>query len=127
MSEYQYYEFQAIDRSLTPEEQWAVARLSSRVAPHPRRAIFTYSFGGDLPRRAKDLLTDYYDAMLYMSSWGTRQLMFRFPKTLVDADKMRRYSIVTQAYPPDAIGVSTQGEYVILDIRLGLGERRKRI
>ena len=42
MSEYQYYEFQAIDRPLTPEEQEAVARLSSRVAPHPRRAVFVY-------------------------------------------------------------------------------------
>ena len=42
MSEYQYYEFQAIDRPLTPEEQEAVARLSSRVAPHPRRTVFVY-------------------------------------------------------------------------------------
>jgi hypothetical protein len=31
MSEYQYYEFQAIDRPLTPEEQAEVQRLSSRV------------------------------------------------------------------------------------------------
>jgi hypothetical protein len=41
MSEYQYYEFQAIDRPLTPEEQAAVARLSSRTEPHPWRAVFT--------------------------------------------------------------------------------------
>lgn len=31
MSEYQYYESQAIDRSLTPEEQRAVARLSGHM------------------------------------------------------------------------------------------------
>ena len=66
MSEYQYYEFQAIDRPLTSEEQRAVARLSSRVALHPRRAVFTYSFGGGLPRRAEDVLVDYYDAS---STW----------------------------------------------------------
>jgi hypothetical protein len=35
MSEYQYYEFQAIDRPLTAEEQQAVSKLSSRVEPHP--------------------------------------------------------------------------------------------
>ena len=39
MSEYQYYEFQAIDRPLTPKEQQAVAQLSSRVDPHPRDLI----------------------------------------------------------------------------------------
>ena len=125
MSEYQYYEFQAMDRPLTPEEQRAVAQLSSRVEPHPRRAIFTYSFGGGLPRRAEDLLRDYYDAMLYLANWGSRQLMFRFPKTLVDAEAMRQYNVATQEYPSDAIGVSTRGEYVILDIQLheegGLG------
>ena len=125
MSEYQYYEFQAIDRPLTPEEQRAVARLSSRVAPHPRRAVFTYSFGGDLRRRADDLLVDYYDAMLYLANWGSRQLMFRFPQTLVDVERMRQYNLVTRAYPYDVIGVSTRGAYVVLDIRLdeadGLG------
>jgi hypothetical protein len=125
VSEYQYYEFQAIDRPLTSEEQRAVARLSSRVAPHPRRAAFTYSFGGGLPRRAGDVLVDYYDAMLYLANWGSSQLMFRFPGTLVDAGMMQQYNTVTQAHPSDTIGVTTQGEYVVLDIRLheeeGLG------
>jgi hypothetical protein len=40
MSEYQYYEFQAIDRPLTSEEQAAVAGLSSRTEPHPWRVVF---------------------------------------------------------------------------------------
>jgi hypothetical protein len=44
MSEYQYYEFQALDRPLTQEEQEAVASLSSRVDPHPRRAVFVYHY-----------------------------------------------------------------------------------
>jgi hypothetical protein len=46
---YQYYEFQAIDRLLTAEEQQAVARLSSRVDPHPRQAVFVYHWSDDLP------------------------------------------------------------------------------
>jgi hypothetical protein len=118
MSEYQYYEFQAIDRPLTSEEQQAVARLSSRVEPHPRRAVFTYSFGGDLRRRAADVLAEYYDAMLYLTNWGSRQLMFRFPSVLVDMEKVRQYEVVTQEYPSDAVGVYAQGEYTILDIQL---------
>jgi len=125
LSEYQYYEFQAIDRPLTEEEQQAVARLSSRVDPHPRRAVFTYSFGGGLRRRAEDLLAEYYDAMLYLANWGSRQLMFRFPKSLVDREQMQQYNVATMDYPSDAVNVYTKDEYAILDIQLheeeGLG------
>ncbi|MDY7078341.1 MAG: hypothetical protein SXV54_15600 [Chloroflexota bacterium] len=125
MSEYQYYEFQAIDRPLTPEEQQAVAELSSRVSPHPWRAVFTYSYGGSLYRRAENVLVKYYDAMLYLANWGSRQLMVRFPKVLVDSDRMRQYNLETTDYPSDIIQVDIQGEYAILDIQLneenGLG------
>ena len=125
MSEYQYYEFQAIDRPLTEEEQQAVAQLSSRVDPHPRRAVFTYSFGGGLRRRAEDLLAEYYDAMLYLANWGSRQFMFRFPKALVDLGQMQQYNVVTMDYPSEAVNLYTKGEYAILDIQLheeeGLG------
>jgi len=125
MSEYQYYEFQAIDRPLTEEEQRAVAELSSRVAPHPRRAVFTYSFGGSLRRRPEDLLADYYDAMLYLANWGSRQLMFRFPKTLVDVAEMQQYEVVTHEVASDAVAAYTRDEHAILDIQLheeeGLG------
>jgi len=118
MSEYQYYEFQAIDRPLTEKEQQAVAQLSSRVSPHPRRAVFTYSFGGSLGRRPEDLLAEYYDAMLHLANWGSRQLAFRFPKSLIDAEQMQQYNVVTTDYSSNAVGVYTKGEYVILDIQL---------
>ena len=118
MSEYQYYEFQAIDRPLTPGAQQAVAQLSSRVSPHPWRAVFTYSYGGGLRRSPEDLLADYYDAMLYLANWGSRRLMFRFPRSLVDADRMRQYNVETTEYPADIVQVDTRGEYVILDIQL---------
>ncbi|MFM6321848.1 MAG: hypothetical protein ACKPGT_21645 [Microcystis sp.] len=42
MSEYQYYEFQAIDRPLTQEERAAIGELSSRVKPTATSASFTY-------------------------------------------------------------------------------------
>jgi len=45
MSEYQYYEFQAIDRHLTQEERAAIGELSSRVKPTATSASFTYSYG----------------------------------------------------------------------------------
>ena len=119
MTEYQYYEFQAIDRSLTPEEQQAVARLSSRVAPHPRRAVFTYSFGGGLSLRAEDLLARYYDAMLCLANWGSRQLMFRFPRELIDLDQMQQYAAELWGSFVNAIRVEVEGQYVVLNIDLG--------
>jgi len=122
MSEYQYYEFQALDRPLTPEEQQAVAQLSSRVEPHPWRAIFTYSYGGGLYPRAEDVLAEYYDAMLYLANWGSRQLMFRFPRTLVDPVRMRQYNVETTDYPSDIIQVDVKDEYAILNIQLDAEE-----
>jgi hypothetical protein len=118
MSEYEYYEFQAIDRPLTPEEQRAVAQLSSRVEPHPRRAVFTYSFGGSLRRRAEDVLAEYYDAMLCLANWGSRQLMFRFPRALVSLEQLQQYNVVTTDYPSDHVSAYSKGEYAILDIQL---------
>lgn len=113
MSEYQYYEFQAIDRPLTEEEQQAVARLSSRVDPHPRRAVFVYHYG-DFRGDPEKILAQYYDAMLYITSWGSRQLMFRFPKSLLDLESVQAY-----CRPPiveDYISCSTVGEYAILNV-----------
>jgi hypothetical protein len=116
MSEYQYYEFRAIDRPLTEEEQQAVARLSSRVDPHPWRAVFTYSWS-DFPGQPGEVLARYYDAMLYMANWGSRRLMFRFPRALVNLDQMEQYRVETVDYASDALAVYTVGEYVVLDIQ----------
>lgn len=113
MSTYQCYEFQAIDRLLTPEEQQAVAQLSSRVHPHPRQAVFVYHwsrFRGD-PR---EILTKYYDAMLYITNWGSRQLMFRFPRAALDLERATVYCqpLIVEDY----VSFSTEGAYTILNI-----------
>ena len=68
LSENQYHEFQTIDRPLTEEEQRAVSRLSSRVDPHPRQAVFVYHYS-DLPANAMQLLAKYYDAMFEIGAW----------------------------------------------------------
>lgn len=118
MSEYQYYEFQAIDRPLTREEQEAVASLSSRVQPHPRRAAFVYHYG-DFRGNAEAVLAKYYDAMFYYANWGSRHLLFRFPAALVDAAAMAQYSVATDGdYPSKAITVEQSGDYVVVGIRL---------
>jgi len=111
MSEYQYYEFQAIDRPLTPEEQKAVASLSSRVEPHPRRAIFVYHYS-DFRGSARELLAEYYDAFFYIANWGTVRLGFRFPKHLVDYDEIQPYFI------DDYVTGEVVGDYILVEIRM---------
>jgi hypothetical protein len=90
MSEYQYYEFRAIDRPLTEEEQRTVGKLSSRVDLSPTQAVFVYNYS-DFPADAEEILARYFDAMLYMANWGSCQLMFRFPKTVIDLEQVRPY------------------------------------
>lgn len=118
MSEYQYYEFQTIDRPLTEDEQAAISELSSRVALTPTQAIFTYQYG-DFRGDEQQVLARYFDALLYLANWGTQRLMFRFPKALIDLEAVTAYCI------EDNITVETIGDQVILDIQFndeeGLG------
>ncbi len=90
--EYQYYEFQAIDRHLTKAEQEYVQSLSSRVRPTATRAVFTYSYA-DFPGRPLSVLEKCFDAMLYMANWGSYQLAFRFPKSAVNIQVLESYCV----------------------------------
>ncbi|MEG4856127.1 hypothetical protein QUB75_00860 [Microcoleus sp. K1-B6] len=111
MSEYQYYEFQSVDRRLTQSEQEALSQLSSRAQISSSRAIFVYSYG-DLPGQEKQLLIKYFDAMFYIANWGSLQLMFRFPKGLIDIELMQKYCV------EDIVEVSEINNFVILEISI---------
>ena len=113
MSEYQYYEFQALDRRLTQTEQAAIAELSSRVHLTATSASFVYNYS-DLPASPEKVLEQYFDAMLYISNWGSRRLMFRFPIELLQVDAIKPYCV------PFATTVMTTDKYALLDISLSL-------
>jgi hypothetical protein len=109
MSEYQYYEFQATDKPLTEKECSIVSDLSSRAIVSPTHAIFTYSYS-DFRGDPEKLLFNYFDAMLYMANWGTRQIYFKFPKDLIKEDEIKRYCI------PHAISLIKNRKYFVLNI-----------
>jgi hypothetical protein len=111
MSEYQFYEFRAIDQPLSDEDMAAVRQISSRVEPTRTRATFVYNYG-DFPRDPKSVLVQYFDAMIYLANWGSKQLLFRFPRNLIDLERVKLYAV------EDVINFSTIGEYVVLDISL---------
>ena len=109
--EYQYYEFQAIDRPLTKAEQDYVQSLSSRVRPTATRAVFTYSHA-DFRGSPLSVLEKCFDAMLYMANWGSYQLAFRFPKAAVNLSALESYCV------DNIIEVSTAAKYVTLNIEI---------
>ena len=109
--EYQYYEFQAIDRPLTKAEQDYVQSLSSRVRPTATSAVFTYSYG-DFRGSPLSVLERCFDAMLYMANWGSYQLAFRFPKSAINVSQLTPYCV------DNIIEVLTGDKYVILNIEI---------
>ena len=90
MSEYQYYEFQAVDRPLTDVEVRELRAVSSRADITPTRFVNEYSWG-DFKGRPEKWMERYFDAFLYLANWGSRQLMLRFPADALDLETAQRY------------------------------------
>lgn len=111
MSEYQYYEFQAVDRPLTPEEQAEVSRISSRTTATAYSASFVYHYS-DLRANEEDLLAKYFDALLYLANWGTSRLLFRFPRSAIEEETLQPY------FYGDDIDIQTRGNYIIFEMSL---------
>ncbi|MGD2158057.1 MAG: hypothetical protein PVG32_14370 [Anaerolineales bacterium] len=109
MSEYQYHEWQTVDRVLTAEEQAEVDSLSSHIEVSSSRAVVTYHWS-DFRHDPKQVLLEYFDADFYMANWGTLRLMFRFPKGLVEEEAITPYLL------EEFVSFETVGDYQILDL-----------
>lgn len=109
MSEYQYYEFLALDRPLTTAEQAEVGRLSTRATITATSFTNEYHWG-DFRGSPHELMELYYDAHLYFANWGTRRVMFRLPRPLLDPELAAQYGVDPQ------VTVSATPDHVILDI-----------
>lgn len=79
MSEYQYYEFRAIDRALTDRHMRELRAISTRAAISRTSFSNYYTYGG-LKANPRDLLVKYFDARCtsptgYSWKWrsGTRR------------------------------------------------------
>lgn len=90
MSEYQYYEFQAIDRPLGDAERKALRAISSRARITATSFTNHYEWG-DLKGDPKKLVEQYFDLHLYLANWAARRLMIRLPKRLVDVSRLASF------------------------------------
>jgi len=109
MSEYQYYEFLAVDRPLTAAEQAEVRQLSTRARITATSFTNEYHWG-DFKGSPDQMMQRYYDAHLYLANWGTHRIMLRLPRTLLDPEIAGQYCVDGQ------VGMSTTRDYVILDL-----------
>jgi hypothetical protein len=109
VSEYQSYEFLALDRRLTAQEMAELRSISTRAEITPTRFWNEYQWG-DLKADPAKLLARYFDLHLYFANWGTRRLMLRLPVAAVDLDALRTYA------PGGPVTLTTTGEHAVLDL-----------
>jgi hypothetical protein len=110
VSEYQYYEFLAIDCPLDADARAALRDLSSRARITATSFTNSYQWG-DFKGDPVALMTRWFDLHLYAANWGTRRLMIRLPARLVDRDRMA--AILASL---EDVTLLDAGEHAILDI-----------
>lgn len=105
MSEYQYYEFRAIDRPLTKIEMSELRSISTRAEITSTSFTNHYEWG-DLKADPFKLLEKYFDVFVYIANWGTRILCFRLPQDLVD------YKQFKSMLPGKCVQIRKSGNFV---------------
>jgi hypothetical protein len=109
MSEYQYYEFMAVDRALDEQQLAELRALSTRARITPTSFVNTYHWG-DFRGSPSKLMERYFDAFLYLANWNRRELMVRLPRRLLDIETAARYC------PADAASAWAAGNHVIVSL-----------
>jgi hypothetical protein len=107
MSEYQYYEFQAVDRPLTLEQISVLRAYSSRAQITASSFIVDYSYG-DFKGNPEKWLEQYFDVFLYLANWGSHHLMLGLPIKLIDPETIKLYCV------DQSLSCRSKGDKVIL-------------
>jgi hypothetical protein len=117
VSEYQYYEFQAVDRHLTQREIRVLRRYSTRATITATRFVNHYEWG-NFKGDESSWMRKYFDAFLYCANWGTHRLMLPVPSRALDIKTAKRY------LRGHSVSAHRKGNILILD--LTAAERGKR-
>ena len=92
MSEYQYFEFQAIDRPINKKEMAELRSYSTRARITLTSFVNDYSWG-NFKGDANVWMDKYFDAFLYLANWGTHILKLRLPDNQPSAKTARLYAV----------------------------------
>ena len=115
MSEYQYYEFLAIDRPLSEREVEQVREYSTRAEITSARFVNEYHWGNFRGDPYK-FLEKWFDVMVHYANWGTHRLMMRVPADALDVALVKRYCAGNCAQMKSA------GNNLILDLQVNQEE-----
>ncbi|MGN6368108.1 MAG: hypothetical protein ACTHN5_07605 [Phycisphaerae bacterium] len=97
MSEYQYYEFLAVDRALSQKEIAEIRKHSSRAEISATRFENEYNWG-NFRGSVEEFLRRYYDLHLHYANWGTHRFGMGIPAKAVDGEQWKAY------FPEGGIG-----------------------
>nr|WP_296071654.1 hypothetical protein [uncultured Actinoplanes sp.] len=110
MSEYQYYEFVALDQALSAKQQGELRAVSSRGRITSSSFVNDYQWG-DLKADPAKWMERYFDAHLYLANWGSRRIMLRLPKAALARETAEAF-----CFGESACCWATR-THVILDLR----------
>jgi hypothetical protein len=119
MSEYQYYEFAAIDRPLTPTEMVKLRAISTRADITPTSFVNHYEWG-DLKANPADWMQHYFDAFVYTANWCSCQLSLRVPLDAFPKGALKPFAV------RHALAFRATKTHWIIDWWLGEGENHDR-
>ena len=108
MSEYQYYEFRAVDRPLDGRELRMLRSLSTRAEITPTSFVNSYNWG-DFKGDSEALMDKCFDAFVYLANWGARRVAFRLPRTLL------RSKSLFACCRGESLRSRRAGEFVVVD------------
>ena len=113
MSGFTMHRFRTIDSPLTRSEMEEIDSWSSRFSPTSTGVTYIYHYGS-FKQNVDKIFPKYFDAMLYVSNYGEKQLMFRFPKDLVDWKTLTQFTNIKEYYRH--LDFKRVGDYVIMDL-----------
>lgn len=112
MSEYQYYEFRAVDRPLDAAAREQLRDISSRAQITSTSFTNEYNWG-DLKADPIALVKDYFDLLFYTGFYSMRRFAMRIPKRLIDLAAIGRFDI-----DDEFLTIHNAGENLIFDVSL---------
>lgn len=112
MSEYQYYEFLAVDRPLDAKARAALRDISSRAQITATSFSNEYHWG-DLKADPLSMLRRYFDLLFYTGFWSMRRFAMRVPARLVDRTAIEAFFI-----DDEFLTIEESGGDLIFDVNL---------
>jgi len=114
MSEYQYYEFSAVDQPLSGQQQAELRARSTRATITPGSFVNEYHWG-DLKGDPLDWMQRYFDAHVYFANWGSARLPLAALDEAVLADFLQPSVAAADTGYGDIFTVTATATHWILD------------